>query len=345
MSAAAGGPALWPSVGEYFVYDELLYHVMTSDRQRNAAYARALIRAAPGRVVADIGSGADGVLAVLAARAGARKVFAIEQNPVACERLRGTLAAEQLDGTVEVVDGSSYEVDLPELADVCVSELIGTIGSAEGGLAVLGDARRLLREDAVTIPARCTTLLAAVSLPELTRVPRFGALARHYAELVFAAVGEPFDLRLCVVDCGEQAIVSTAAPFERLELNGLQPEPRAAPPATLEMQRDATVDGFLLWVEVEFGDETINALRHRSPSWPPAFFPAFHPAIQLSAGDRIAVEPAVSVAAEKMPDYALSGEVRRGPERIPFAFASNRMGSNGATSGLHRALLGESPCP
>ena len=42
-------PELWPSVGDYGVYDELLYYALTHDERRNEAYRAAIGPAVPGR--------------------------------------------------------------------------------------------------------------------------------------------------------------------------------------------------------------------------------------------------------------------------------------------------------
>src|SRR6202035_5247108 len=41
-------PELWPSIGEYAVYDDLLYHAMTHDEQRLVPYRVAINRLVPG---------------------------------------------------------------------------------------------------------------------------------------------------------------------------------------------------------------------------------------------------------------------------------------------------------
>src|SRR5262249_44740706 len=75
---ATGAPEVWPSVGEYGAYDELLYWAMTTDEIRMHAYRSAIAHAVRGKTVVEIGTGADLALARLCLDAGAARVFAIE---------------------------------------------------------------------------------------------------------------------------------------------------------------------------------------------------------------------------------------------------------------------------
>ncbi|MEU6451293.1 hypothetical protein [Streptomyces sp. NPDC046979] len=64
-----GRPALWPSVGEYPIYDPFLYTTMTTDDERNRRFRAPLARLAPDRRLLDIGTGQD----LLWARSAARR--------------------------------------------------------------------------------------------------------------------------------------------------------------------------------------------------------------------------------------------------------------------------------
>src|SRR5262249_9030918 len=64
---------LWPSIGEYFVYDDLIYHGLTNDELRNDKYRSALKRVVKGRIVVDIGTGKDAILARICAECGAKQ--------------------------------------------------------------------------------------------------------------------------------------------------------------------------------------------------------------------------------------------------------------------------------
>lgn len=99
---------------------------MLQDTVRTAAYHSAITGNPAdfrGKVVVDVGTG-SGILAIFAARAGARKVYAIEASDSA-DRARKLVAANGLSHVITVVKGRVEELTLPEQADVIVSEPMG----------------------------------------------------------------------------------------------------------------------------------------------------------------------------------------------------------------------------
>ena len=108
-------------------YSDDTYSKMEGDRERTAAYAAAITAAAPGRVCLDIGTGALALLALIAARAGAKHVYAIEANPEAAAAARSLVAAEGFAEVVTIIDGYSTDVTLPERADLLLHEILGEV--------------------------------------------------------------------------------------------------------------------------------------------------------------------------------------------------------------------------
>ena len=143
---------------------------MIGDAGRTSAYERAL-RAAiePGTtVVADIGTGM-GLFAMLAARFGARKVYAIESSDM-IEVARAIAAANGCADRIEFIHAASTEIELAERADVILSDLRGVLPYFHGHIRSIVDARkRLLAPGGTLIPARDTMWVACVCAPDLHR--------------------------------------------------------------------------------------------------------------------------------------------------------------------------------
>jgi amino acid adenylation domain-containing protein len=330
---------LWPSVGEHFVYDAVMYFAMTHDEQRNPAYRAAIRQFVNGKTVVDLGTGADALLARFCVDAGAEKVYAIEMLDGPFQSARELIATLGLDDRIVLIHGDSMRVNLPEQVDVCVSELLGTIGSSEGVVHILDDAQRFLKPGGIVIPQRCMTRIALASLPdELAARPRFGELALAYAQKVFDAVGHPFDLRVCVKNFPVRNIASDAGVFEDLDFTGRIKQP---PPAhiLLAVNREARVDGFLLWLEVRTaGDERIDTLHQRC-NWLPVFFPVFQPGIDVRPGDVVRATCSTAPGQSGLPDYHIEGCIERSSEQIRFCHHSPHRQRSFRASPFYEALF------
>jgi amino acid adenylation domain-containing protein len=303
-------PELWPSLGEYQVYDEFLYYAMTHDRQRTDAYRRAIQRQAEGKVVLDVGTGADAILARLCVEAGAKRVYALELEERAFRQAQAKVVELGFDDRISVLHGDALTVEPPEPVDLCVSELIGTIASSEGVVPILNIARRCLSDGGTMIPWRCGTHVAAVRLPtHLRQDLRFDELARSYVAKVFSAEQRPFDLRLCIADFPPEDLLSDSALCEVLEFSSFI-EPEWQQSVTLSIAREGELDGFLLWVSVQPDElEFLDALEQRL-SWLPVYFPVFEPGLPVMPGDVVRVNFARSGSDPAGPDYRIEGDVR-----------------------------------
>ena len=139
---------------------------MLHDDRRTADYLAALVAAVrPGDVVLDIGTG-SGVLSVAAARAGARRVYAVEATDIAAVAAR-VFEVNGVQDRVTLLTGWSRQIELPEKADLLVAEIIGNEPFEEEILETTLDARqRLLKPGARLIPHALTLLARPIQLPE-----------------------------------------------------------------------------------------------------------------------------------------------------------------------------------
>jgi type III protein arginine methyltransferase len=138
---------------------------LVRDHRRNAAYDAALKNAMrPGMRVLDIGSG-TGLLALVAARAGAERVYSCEMNPAVADAAREIVELNGYSGKVQILSRHSNEIvadtELGGRVDLIVSEIIGNSMLSEGALATMQHAvTNLLKPGGKVIPAKGTVRVA-----------------------------------------------------------------------------------------------------------------------------------------------------------------------------------------
>jgi type I protein arginine methyltransferase len=149
------------------------YGAMIEDRARMEPYAEAIRQTVkPGDVVLDIGAG-TGIFAMIAHQSGAARIYAIEPNP-AIRLAKKIIAANHMDDRIICIEGISTKLDLPEKANVIVSDLRSVLPLYAQHIPSIIDAReRLLAPNGKLIPAEDTLYAAPVeSAQEHSRINR-----------------------------------------------------------------------------------------------------------------------------------------------------------------------------
>lgn len=148
------------------------HFTMLADSARNEAYRRAIEKAVtPGCRVLEIGTGA-GLLALIAARAGAGEVHTCELSAPLAAVARGVVADNGYADRVTVHHKRSNELrvgaDLPDRADILVSEILdsGLLGEGHAPSVRLAVAE-LLKPGATVIPAAATLWAVPIEAPAL----------------------------------------------------------------------------------------------------------------------------------------------------------------------------------
>jgi SAM-dependent methyltransferase len=162
-----------PRLGAYASgFDTAPVHVsMLNDKHRTLSFLSGIKEVVqPGDVVLDIGTG-TGILAVAAARAGARHVYAIEASGIG-KLAKEIFKANGLTDRITLVEGWSTQVSLPEKGDVLISEIIGNEPLGERVSEATMDAmKRLLKPNARLVPNKVKIFGLPISIPftELTK--------------------------------------------------------------------------------------------------------------------------------------------------------------------------------
>jgi predicted RNA methylase/GNAT superfamily N-acetyltransferase len=129
------------------------HRTLLSDKVRNLAFYKALEQTVTnGSNVLDIGSG-TGIWAITAAKLGAKRVVAIEADEMLSVLIKKIVVEKGLSNRIEVICGTSQNVELAREFDIVVSETIGYLGYDENIVEIMADARRrFLCDGGVLIP-------------------------------------------------------------------------------------------------------------------------------------------------------------------------------------------------
>ena len=237
-------------------------------------------------VVADIGAG-PGVLGVYAATLGARRVFLVEPDH-SVNAARALAIENGVADRVEIIRAPSNEVELPERADVIVSDLRGVTPFHGSHLESAADMRRrLLAPGGVCIPRRDRVHVALVedgALHERT-VGAWSGVPDSVAHESLTSMMANGWFRARAT--GAQ-LLSEPSLFVTLDYE--LPTPALHAGWYLCAARGGTAHGVLLWFD---SDLTDGISLSNAPTEPPAlygqaFFP-FRPAIALRRAESLHV--------------------------------------------------------
>lgn len=154
---------------------------MLHDEDRASRYDRAIAQLVTREsLVLDVGTG-SGLLAMMAARAGAAEVVACEAQPFVAEVAQDIIHTAGYSDVVTVVPKRSTDMrvpaDLRRRADLLVTETVDCGLLGEGILATIAHAREhLLTRDAVIVPGRARVLATLVESDVLYRKNHVGKL-------------------------------------------------------------------------------------------------------------------------------------------------------------------------
>lgn len=271
------------------MYSIAAYGTMIADKGRMGPYLQALRQAVkPGSVVVDIGTG-TGIFALLACQMGARKVYAIEPDD-AIQVARELAAVNGYADRIQFIQKRSTQVELPERAEVIVSDLRGILPIFQSHLPAIVDARtRFLAPAGVMIPQRDTLWVAVVEAAELHKEyaapwgeDAYGLDMRAVRNIVINTWGKgrtiPSDHMLVEPQCWATLDYTRLVNFD------------VAGEAQWSVTRAGLAHGLLVWFDTVLleGIEFSNRPGHPELIYGRAFFPWPEP-VSLAVNDTLSV--------------------------------------------------------
>ncbi|ORX37779.1 S-adenosyl-L-methionine-dependent methyltransferase [Kockovaella imperatae] len=142
-----------------------IHEIMLKDTVRTTTYGKFILSNPEifnGATVLDVGCG-TGILSMFAARAGAKKVYAVDASALV-GKTREIIAINGFSDVIEVINRKMEELDLPEPVDVIISEWMGYMLLYESMLDSVLDARdRFLKPTGLMAPSQAKVLLSGIT--------------------------------------------------------------------------------------------------------------------------------------------------------------------------------------
>ncbi len=271
------------------------HFAMMNDAPRNAAFQLAIERAVrPGMHVLEIGTG-SGLLAMIAARAGAGRVVTCERVGAIARRAREIIAGNGYGDRIVVLEKDSTDLvvgrDIDRRADLLVSEILSNSIVGEGVIASVDHARReLIEPDAPIIPRMGAIMACLVGARGLADLVSVGSVAgfdlrafNAFLPNSFSLPPLPYDFEYLSddQDCFTLDFASDIEPIRSRELEFIA-------------SGDGTCLGLIQWNRLVLDGETSfeNHPRQQGPQgqshWNIMLFPFAEP-VQVQTGDRVHV--------------------------------------------------------
>jgi len=272
---------------------------MLADTARNDAFDQALRKAVtPDAHVLDIGTG-SGLLAMMAARAGAQQVTGCEMVPALAEVSQRIIQANRLDDRIKVLNKKSTSMtvgeDIPDKADLLVSEILDVGLLGEGVLPTLRHAwANLLQPNATIIPKAADIYGVLIESAALKQVNPVGLISGFDLSEFnhFRAEGGIQSVELNSV---EHRPLSEMFPIQSFDFKHLPPATSEHSPNTQRLEvtinQSGQIHAIAFWFALHLDDEiTVStAPDGEMKHWKQAlyFFPNTRPVKQ---GQRLLVE-------------------------------------------------------
>ncbi len=312
---------------------------MIDDEARMGAFRKALAATiGPDSVVLDLGAG-TGIMALLACRYGAKRVYAIEPSD-ALQVARETAAKNGFAERIVCIQKRSADVTLPERVDLIVEDMRGALPWCSTHFPDVIDAReRFLKPGGQIIPRQDTVFCAVVSAEE------------RYRDQLLPWQSSPENLDLSPasryvenapsgVHFKSRQLLSTPLPWAMIDYQSVA-SANVRQDLALTAKRAGTAHGLLLWFETELlPDVKISNAPGRPKTVYGQFFLPWPQPVELTKGMGADVKLRADLIGE---DYVWTWESRVAGlhfRQTSFAAAPLTAESLARRAAHHRPTLG-----
>jgi protein arginine N-methyltransferase 1 len=303
------------SYSHYSVHEEIL-----KDKVRIPTYKKAIVENPSlflGKTVLDVGTG-TGILALLAAQSGARKVYAVERGALA-EYATAIVERNHYADQIEVIPRAMEDAEIPEQVDVVLSDWMGYCLFFETMLPSVILARdRFMRPGGTMFPSRAKLFIIGIEDREY-RAEKIGFWDDVYG-FPFTSVKKWALIEPLVESCPTERIITETSEILDIDLNTVTVEMLNIDCSfSLIPTKTETLDAFALWFDVLFEGPQQTVILSTSPweegtRWYQSIFYLETP-LAVTAGSpvrgRFRME--LNIANPRDQDFVISWEADAGP--------------------------------
>ena len=255
-----------------------IHATMLADRNRSDTLAEAIKEIVnPGDIVIDIGAG-TGFLSLLAAKQGAKKVYAIECTDMA-RVARKIIEDNEFDNIITVFQDFSFNWTPLEKADIILCETLGFAVFEERFRQSIVDAReRMLKESGLLMPQS----IRIYGVPVLSKENHINLFQfRELYDLNYDSASKLFGKSILRKYFHSDAEMSKRELLFDMDCNKMKLEDCLTTEVNFSIEKDGQLGGFLLWFEAHLTKNCIMSSRHSNETnhWGQTFIPLFHPEI------------------------------------------------------------------
>jgi protein arginine N-methyltransferase 1 len=264
------------------------YHrSMLLDQVRTESFLQAILKTVKaGDVVLDMGCGI-GILSYFACMSGARRVYAVEQDPI-IELAKAICRQNGYQDQVVFVNDWSNNIELPEPVDVIVTETLGNIGFEEGILGWVMDAKeRFLAEGGRIIPRSIELVLVPVE--NSSDYAGIESWTQSFYSLDLSPVRSLAANHLLWAELSPDSFLAEPASTVCVDMTGVESTDIGGE-VTFLVKRDGVLHGIGGWFIANLapGVTLTNAPPLKTLSWNQAFLPLERP-LPVRARDHLCV--------------------------------------------------------
>jgi len=283
------------------------FYEMLSDEIRLDAYQKAIEKTVKqGDVVIDLGAG-TGILGIMALKAGASKVYMIE-NSDAIELAKAVVAHNGFSDQVVFMNQSSLDANIEEKADVIVSETLGNFGIDENTLTFIIDGRnRFLKAGGKMIPESINMMLTPVESKANFEKLEFW---KNIHGVDFTPAYHIFSGKMMVTLIDPEEYLAKPISFAHIDFYNID-ERTIFNKTYHAINKAGTIYGFAGWFEVTLIDGVKISTSPSDPAthWKQAFFPINKP-IKVIGKDLLEISMMVGASESELDSTFIKYEYR-----------------------------------